>query len=62
MNMWTTIGSAVFKLFILIVTQWMEKSAEKKKIKKEAIEEVKKGIMEKDPARITSGFDKARNA
>ena len=58
MGILATIGTA-FKLVFLIVNRWLERDAEKRKKLKEAVDEVKAGIKERDPSKITGGFDKS---
>ena len=48
---------ASFKLVCMIVGAMFEKDADKKAKKEEAINLVKDGIKEKDPSKITAGFD-----
>lgn len=58
---WKIVGQAIFKIVILILTQWFEKNVAKKKERKEIIEEIKDGIQTNDLSKITAGFDRARN-
>ena len=55
------IVGAIIKLLVLIFKTWLERDAEKKKQKQEAIKDVQNGIKEQDPAKITAGFDKHNN-
>ena len=48
---------ASFKLITMIIGAIFEKDADKKAEKKEAIKLVTDGIIEKDPSKITAGFD-----
>ena len=56
--MWKILIPSIGKLIILVLTQLLERNAEKRKLRKEAAKEVVKGIKERDPSKITAGFDK----
>jgi hypothetical protein len=55
--MWSTIG-AILRLISIVLSIWMERNKNKRKMKKDAMKEVTDGIKAKDPSRITAGFDR----
>lgn len=59
--MWTQLISGFLQLVLLILSKWFESDAEKKKIKAEAIKDVTEGLQERDPSKITAGFEKVKN-
>ena len=60
MGIFGTIG-AVIQLLLVVFKLVSTKSAEKRKKLKEAYDEISTGIKEKDPSKITGGFDSANN-
>lgn len=69
MSVWATALSTLsvalgglFKIIIGYWLYWREKEATKKKLKKEALAEMKEGLRRHDPQMITDAFDKARRA
>lgn len=57
--MWVTGVVTLLKLLWLFFSAQRERNLTKKRLKKEALNEVVAGIKEHDPSRITRGFDRA---
>jgi hypothetical protein len=56
MSIWQVIG-AIFQLVLLVMKRSIEEDEAKKKKLVEAENAVKTGISERDPSKITAGFD-----
>lgn len=48
---------AAIKLVILYLTRLLERDKDKRERQKDAIEVVKEGIQDRDPSKVTQGFD-----
>jgi len=61
MNIFAMIGAVIQLLFVAFKRR-CEKDAEKQKKLKEAYDEIATGIKERDPSKITGGFNSANNS
>ena len=52
---WILLGGQVLLLWL---KRWLTRDAEKREIRKEALNDVKKAIKEKDVSKITAAFDR----
>ena len=57
---WIALITAVIKAITMGLWTWLERDKRRKKLKKQAHEELKNGIKERDPAKVTAAFDKYR--
>lgn len=57
---WIELLVAAIKAIVLGIAMWREKDKRRKELKRQAYEDLKLGIKERDPAKITMAFDRAR--
>jgi hypothetical protein len=57
---WSAIIIAVAKLVAVFISTWCERDKERRERKAHALEELRNGIKERDPAKISAAYDAAR--
>lgn len=55
---WIQLIPILFKVGLKVVSTWLEFNSDRKKLKKEGLNEVKEGIKKRDPNLINAGFSR----
>jgi len=57
---WIILLTSAIKLIAVFFSTWREKDKRRKELKKKALKDLKDGIKERDPSKVTAAFDAAR--